>query len=1412
MPLRWAGERTRRPFFSAWSFERGRQWFAVSLALSLCAALLQVLLWPPPAARADESAVDPTTASRSAATEEKASDLAAKTGDQVEVLSKRGEHRTVVALPDGKFEVTEHLRPVRARVAGEWKPIDTSLSQADGRLEPGASTVGLQFSNGGDEPLAVMERAGHTISFSWPTDLPEPVVSGDVAEYRGVLGEDVDLRVKALPDGFTHILVVKTAEAAADPRLAELAFGLKTTRLEISENETGVLTAADAGSGSAVFEAPQPIMWDSSGEPVQAAGQQGQAKTGAVAAGAEEGPADGAKTARLDVEVVGEQLTLKPDQQMLTAPDTQFPVFIDPVWTTYKASSWAMVSSGWPDTPYYKFSGSEGMGRCEVSKDPNCVKDQTKRLFYRMPLPSLKGRYVESAEFVAYETGAYDCDNPTSVQLWRTSALVSHATWNNTVGTWDNGGAWGDHLYSRDVAYCSSTPVEFGGPKLRDHIQVGLDKGYGSMTFGLKAYSESSMGWWKRFADDAYLKILYNNPPEQPDTDDMFASPAGACVPESKARTVNVIPTVYAVLKDRDTEDRNKVQAQFTLHWANKPDRSDWGAKWTSGLSQPLTTGSEHQITLPANIPEKTLIAWGVRAFDGVQYGAWSYAGAQTGCYFYYDPSVPGKPTVTSQEYPSDENLHGGVGETGRFIISDSEKVASRYEVTLGDTVRTVNTTAGAPQVVELAPAESGTNILTVQAFAPSGQNGAVNSYRFRVNAGAEPVARFTMDENAGATTVTSSGPGRPAWLRGSAVLGAAGRKADTTALKLDGAYGFAESTLPIVDTTESFSVSAWVNPDRYGMVNVLAQNATHQSAFQLGITPEGRPVFKKPTTDTAADGGGVWQQALGATPLTTGEWSHLTGVYDKAAGQLRLYVNGTGKTTTNGVTTPVESHGALQIGRSFYNGEFAGYWPGLIDDVQVFTQALSDDQAKSVNDGATLSGAGQVAHWNMDEPAGRTRVYSPVAPWEANLKGGATLGAEGQVGGALKLDNTAEQYAATERPAVNTLRSFAVSAWLKVDGSATSPSKNFTAVSARGTYKSGFYLKYVEANNTWVFARTAHDSADTGWYQATFEGARPDEWTHVVGVYDSIAKKLKIYVNGEKGNDSAEVTSRWLATGGLEIGRSQWAADAVDYWAGEIDDVRVYDRIVGQEEANELIKQHPTLRARWVLNPEPVAEELKGPDGAPGVLLHNGAALTKDFGLPPEEWGLQLNNDTKAFAESESPVIDTSRSFTLSGWVRPMGLSQVPVTVFSQAGAQANVFSVRYLPNEDPAANGSWQVQMRGTDDANVTPLSATHTDFNEGEWTQLTIVFDALRDSVTLYVNGSAEDTGTNVSEEGVQSFNAVNGGLQIGRSKFGEAGGSEFWPYAIDDIWVYQGALTSQQVLGLYALEELPTEAGP
>jgi hypothetical protein len=265
---------------------------------------------------------------------------ARKSGESVEIASMRGETREVFATPSGDLEAREYLRPVWTRAGGEWKPVDTDLAaSADGMVAPKATTVKLAFSGGGDAPLVRMEKAGRELALTWPGKLPDPEVNGSTATYRNVL-PDVDLRMGAQEDGFTQLLVVKSAEAAGSSALKELRLKLGTEGVEVREASGGGLEAVDKGAKSAVFEAPKPMMWDSSpGEEAPAA------RTAAAAEGGrdgEPGAGESGKLAPVNVALTsdGDELVLTPDPEVLAGADTHYPVFIDPQWYSPRASAW----------------------------------------------------------------------------------------------------------------------------------------------------------------------------------------------------------------------------------------------------------------------------------------------------------------------------------------------------------------------------------------------------------------------------------------------------------------------------------------------------------------------------------------------------------------------------------------------------------------------------------------------------------------------------------------------------------------------------------------------------------------------------------------------------------------------------------------------------------------------------------------------------------------------------------------------------------------------------------------------------------------------------------------------------------------------------------------------------------------
>jgi hypothetical protein len=255
-----------------------------------------------------------------------------------------------------------------------------------------------------------MERAGRTMSLSWPTALPEPRLSGAMATYPDVL-PGVDLRMTAQEDGFTQLLVVKSAEAAANPKLAELRLKLNADGMTVHENAQGGLEAIDEGAKGTVFEAPKPMMWDSSRGEASTALKTRVLAAEADSSSSEPGAGESGKLAPVGVELPagGDELVLTPDQDVLKGADTTYPVFIDPQWYSPRASAWTMASKYWASSPQWKFNGESdaGMGYCNWYY---CQPHDTKRLFYRIPVSTFAGKSILSAEFVVRNTWSAFCE------------------------------------------------------------------------------------------------------------------------------------------------------------------------------------------------------------------------------------------------------------------------------------------------------------------------------------------------------------------------------------------------------------------------------------------------------------------------------------------------------------------------------------------------------------------------------------------------------------------------------------------------------------------------------------------------------------------------------------------------------------------------------------------------------------------------------------------------------------------------------------------------------------------------------------------------------------------------------------------------------------------------------------------
>jgi hypothetical protein len=598
-----------------------------------------------------ESSSDPV-ADGSESEEDYALEQAASTGQAYELLSARTESSDTWALPDGSWSVKRHGTPVRMLRDGVWIPTDPTLEfTADGRVSPKASTVAVSFSGGGSDALLQGVKDGRTLSLTWPAPLPKPTLSGNVATYAEVL-PGVDLQLKAEVEGFSQLLVVKTAEAAQNPELASLTYQLNTIGVTVSQDaETGSLTATNP-AGQTVFTSPSPLMWDST----TITSADDTLKTAATATGEEEAPADqfvpppGAQDSQMATTVSGNTLELKPDQGLLTGATTQFPVYIDPSWAWGERQNWTRVYKAYPNTSYWNTKDDVRVGyEAETGGS-----DRVSESFFQLDTSDLKGAKVKSSTFRIRNTWSWSCeDRP--VELWSVGPISKKTTWNNRpakytqLDTVDESKGW-----SKD---CAAGNLEFDATS---QVASAASKGWSSITLGLYASSETDTYGWKRFdAKTATLETVYNFPPKVPER--LGTSPRTSC--SSGGLIGNTKVSLYATVKDKDA---GNLTARFRVFKSGSS---------TAVVDQSIPAANGKVATLSvqdADLPTGDY-TWQVSAKDkeGVESG-WSKT-----CKFSVDRTRPSKPPVITSEdnqFPPGDagwpSVTGKAREAGRFLFA----------------------------------------------------------------------------------------------------------------------------------------------------------------------------------------------------------------------------------------------------------------------------------------------------------------------------------------------------------------------------------------------------------------------------------------------------------------------------------------------------------------------------------------------------------------------------------------------------------------------------------------------------------------------------------------------------------------------------------------------------------------------
>jgi hypothetical protein len=172
-----------------------------------------------------------------------------------------------------------------------------------------------------------------------------------------------------------------------------------------------------------------------------------------------------------------------------------------------------------------------------------------------------------------------------------------------------------------------------------------------------------------------------------------------------------------------------------------------------------------------------------------------------------------------------------------------------------------------------------------------------------------------------------------------------------TAAGKYGGALSFNGSsgnvTVPnsaSLNFSSSYTLEAWVNP-------------TALNAYQTVLIKEvtgGCGYWLQTTGNRIASGfsNGGCREFVSTTPtVPLNQWSHLAAVFNDTANTYTLYLNGTAILTAAQTVAPVPNTQALVFGQSACSSCGNERWRGLIDDIRIYSRALSATEIQADRD-----------------------------------------------------------------------------------------------------------------------------------------------------------------------------------------------------------------------------------------------------------------------------------------------------------------------------------------------------------------------------------------------------------------------------------------------------------------------------
>jgi hypothetical protein len=494
-------------------------------------------------------------------------------------------------------------------------------------------------------------------------------------------------------------------------------------------------------------------------------------------------------------------------------------------------------------------------------------------------------------------------------------------------------------------------------------MQTAAEKGWTPYAVGLCACdangaNENDQGRWKKFfPTQTRLIVTYDRPPHQPLANEQ--SKTTDCYKQCKSPAVvrTTQPRLSVGVSDPFGGD---LKTNFEVR-ASAADNATLVATNDNAVVSGSPAGADWQVPAGKLTSGRTYY-WRAHTTDENDLtGDWSAWQTIT-----IDTSPPSTPAVSSSQYPF-KSWGQVVGTPGTFEFSSADTTEYTWWVDSSSTTVTTSSSASYTPAVDMP------HVLGVYATDVAGNKSSTFSHQFWVTPLPNRCWNWRLNEASGTTAVDHGntdasdpicGPmeaskqasvlAQPAALSGSVSFGPGkfGNAASFTGA------GQIATAGPVLDTSKSFTVMAWVRPtDLSGDEQVvISQDGTTTSRFTLMYRKQanngaGGWCFALRNSDSV-DAAQTMACATGAMgdsrlPAADGTWVHLGGVYYAETGTLQLHVMGnqdscSGEMVSAPAGAAWSASGSFVLGRGKANGAPTSPWRGDIDQVYAHQRALS--------------------------------------------------------------------------------------------------------------------------------------------------------------------------------------------------------------------------------------------------------------------------------------------------------------------------------------------------------------------------------------------------------------------------------------------------------------------------------------